>query len=63
MAPECAHLLEAVPKPTEAVYRDGLARFQADPAFATRLKAHAAGFFWAATARGYAEVYAGILGK
>jgi glycosyltransferase involved in cell wall biosynthesis len=44
-----------------AVYRDGLTRYQADPAFATRLKDHAAGFSWAATARGYARVYKGIL--
>jgi glycosyltransferase involved in cell wall biosynthesis len=51
------------PAELTAVYRDGLSRYQADPAFATRLKAHAASFSWAATARGYADVYAGILGK
>jgi glycosyltransferase involved in cell wall biosynthesis len=51
------------PAALAAVYREGLARYQADPAFATRLKNHAAGFSWAATARGYAEVYAGILGR
>jgi len=51
------------PAELAAVYRDGLSRYQADPAFATRLKAHAASFSWAATARGYADVYAGILGK
>jgi glycosyltransferase involved in cell wall biosynthesis len=44
-----------------AVYRDGLSRYQSDPAFAARLKDHAAGFSWAATARGYAEVYTGII--
>ncbi|MFM7290241.1 MAG: glycosyltransferase family 4 protein [Planctomycetia bacterium] len=44
-----------------AVYRDGMARYQADPAFPQRLRDHAARFSWAATARGYAEVYAGIL--
>jgi glycosyltransferase involved in cell wall biosynthesis len=51
------------PAALAAVYREGLLRYQADPAFATRLKDHAAGFSWAATARGYADVYAGILGR
>ena len=51
------------PAELAAVYREGLARYQADPAFAARLKDHAAGFSWAATAQGYAEVYAGILGR
>jgi len=51
------------PAKLAAVYRDGLTRYQADPAFAMRLKDHAAGFSWGATARGYAEVYAGILGR
>jgi glycosyltransferase involved in cell wall biosynthesis len=49
------------PAALAAVYRDGLSRFQADSAFATRLKEHAAGFSWAATARGYADVYADIV--
>lgn len=49
------------PPAMAAVYRGGLARYQADPDFATRLKDHAAGFSWAATARGYARVYKGIL--
>jgi glycosyltransferase involved in cell wall biosynthesis len=49
------------PAELAAVYRDGLTRYAADPAFATRLKNHAAGFSWAATARGYADVYEGIL--
>jgi hypothetical protein len=44
-----------------AVYREGMARYQADPAIATRLKDHAASFSWAATARGYADVYAGLV--
>jgi glycosyltransferase involved in cell wall biosynthesis len=51
------------PAELAAVYRDGLARYQADPAFAMRLKDHAAGFSWVATARGYADVYAGLLGR
>jgi glycosyltransferase involved in cell wall biosynthesis len=51
------------PAELAAVYRDGLTRCRADAAFAPRLKAHAAGFSWAATARGYAEVYAGVLGR
>jgi glycogen synthase len=52
-------------EPTElaAVYREGMTRYQADPDFATRLKDHAASFSWVATARGYADVYAGILGR
>ena len=45
------------------VYRDGMARYQAEPALATRLREHAARFSWTATARGYADVYAGILGR
>jgi len=51
------------PEKLAAVYREGMARYQADPALATRLQEHAAGFSWAATARGYAEVYTGILGR
>ena len=50
------------PSELAAVYRDGMARYQADPAFATRLKDHAASFSWAATARGYCDVYAGLVG-
>ena len=49
------------PASLAAVYLEGMARYQADPALATRLKDHAAGFSWAATARGYAGVYAGVL--
>ena len=49
------------PAELAAVYRDGLSRYPSDPAFAARLKDHAAGFSWAATARGYAEVYTGIM--
>jgi glycosyltransferase involved in cell wall biosynthesis len=51
------------PAALAAVYRDGLTRYQADPTFATRLKDHAAGFSWASTARGYVDVYTGILGR
>ena len=51
------------PEALAAVYRDGMASYQADPSFATRLKDHATGFSWAATARGYADVYAGIVGR
>ena len=51
------------PAELAAVYWEGLARYQADPTFAARLKDHAAGFSWAATARGYADVYAGLLGR
>ena len=51
------------PAELAAVYRDGMTRYHSDPAFATRLKDHAAGFSWAATARGYAAVYAGLLGR
>ena len=50
------------PAALAAVFREGLSRYQADPTLAMRLKDHAAGFSWAATARGYADVYAGILG-
>jgi len=50
------------PAELAVVYRDGLARYQADPAFSTRLKDHAASFSWAATARGYCDVYAGLVG-
>jgi len=32
------------PAALAAVYREGLARYQADPAIANRLKAHATGF-------------------
>jgi len=51
------------PAELAAVYREGMALYQADSAFATRLKHHAAGFSWAATARGYCDVYAGLIGR
>jgi glycosyltransferase involved in cell wall biosynthesis len=38
-------------------YHEGLAVFRADPTMPARLRAHAAAFSWAATARGYAAVY------
>ena len=50
------------PAALATAYREGMARYQADPTFASRLQNHAAGFSWAATARGYAAVYGGILG-
>ena len=40
-----------------AVLREGLRRFAADPDAASRLRQHAAGFSWSATAEGYARVY------
>jgi len=49
------------PERLAAVYRDGMARYQADTVFPTRLKEHAARFSWAATARGYCDVYARII--
>jgi len=49
------------PAALAAAYREGLARHRADPAAADRLKAHAAGFSWAATARRYADVYARVI--
>jgi len=51
------------PEALAAVYRQGLDRYRSDPTSATRLKDHAASFSWAATARGYAAVYAGLLGR
>ena len=50
------------PMKLAAVYCEGMTRYQADPAFATRLKDHADSFSWAATAQAYAEVYAHIVG-
>ena len=45
-----------------AVLRDGLERFRGDPAAGERLRRHAAGFSWAATAAGYARVYERVIG-
>ena len=33
------------------------------PGFAARMRDHAAGFSWDATARGYLRVYADVLGR
>ena len=49
------------PAALAAVYRLGMATAQADPGFASRLKAHAAGFSWAATGKGYAAVYTAVI--
>ncbi len=46
-----------------AVYRDGMQRFHADPVAADKLRAHAATFTWAETARRYCRVYADVLGR
>ena len=45
------------------VFRDGMARFLADPTFGPRVREHAASFSWTATARGYARIYGQILGE
>jgi len=45
-----------------AVYREGMRRFNADPAAAEKLRAHAASFTWAETARRYCRVYETVLG-
>jgi glycosyltransferase involved in cell wall biosynthesis len=50
------------PEALERAYRAGMARHRADPDMPRRLRAHAASFSWAATARGYADVYAGVVG-
>ena len=44
-----------------AVLEDGLRRFDADAAAGARLRRHAAGFSWAATAEGYARVYEQVI--
>ncbi len=46
-----------------AAFEAGMATFAADPTFADRARAHAATFSWGATARGYARVYASIIGQ
>lgn len=49
------------PEALERAYRAGMERYRSDPDMPARLKAHAASFSWAATARGYADVYAAVL--
>lgn len=44
-----------------AVLADGRRRFRGDPGAGERLRRHAAGFNWAATASGYARVYEEVL--
>lgn len=45
------------PAAMAAVIREGVGRFQADPAFADRARAHAATFTWSKTVERYAELY------
>lgn len=45
-----------------AAFRRGMARYHAVPGRADALRRHAARFSWEATARGYADVYADLLG-
>jgi glycosyltransferase involved in cell wall biosynthesis len=49
------------PEALERAYLAGMERYRSDPDMPARLRAHAASFSWAATARGYAEVYAAVL--
>lgn len=44
-------------------YEAGLATYRDDPGFADRARAHAAGYSWAETARGYLRVYEATLGR
>lgn len=44
-----------------AVYREGMQRFAADPDAAATLRAHAATFSWAETARRYCRVYETVI--
>ena len=44
-----------------AAYWAGMAAFRADTGFAAKAKAHAAGFVWAETARGYVRLYEQIV--
>lgn len=46
-----------------ATYRNGLETHRTSPGFADRARAHAAGYSWAATARGYLRVYEDVLSK
>lgn len=50
------------PAAMAAAYDAGLAAQRGDPGFADRVRAHAAGYSWAETARGYLRVYESILG-
>jgi glycosyltransferase involved in cell wall biosynthesis len=51
------------PAEMAAVIRAGLERFHADRDAGDRLRRHAAGFSWQATAAGYARVYERVLGR
>ncbi|MFM7519989.1 MAG: glycosyltransferase family 4 protein [Planctomycetota bacterium] len=46
-----------------AAWRRGMARFHGDPHRGSTLRRHAATYSWEATARGYADVYAGLVGR
>ncbi|MFZ4731515.1 MAG: glycosyltransferase family 4 protein, partial [Pirellulales bacterium] len=63
IAGDLGEYLDAYDGPSlAAAYRAGMARFHADPQRAGTLRRHAAAYSWAATARGYAAVYASLLG-
>ncbi|MCE9630142.1 MAG: glycosyltransferase family 4 protein [Planctomycetia bacterium] len=49
------------PAAMAAVYDAGLAAHRGDPGLADRVRTHAAGYSWAATARGYLRVYESTL--
>ncbi|MFM8893106.1 MAG: glycosyltransferase family 4 protein [Planctomycetia bacterium] len=49
------------PPELERAYREGMTRFETDTTLPERLKKRAAAFTWAATARGYGDVYAGVM--
>jgi glycosyltransferase involved in cell wall biosynthesis len=46
-----------------AAWRRGMARFHGDPHRGSTLRRHAATYSWEATARGYADVYAGLVSR
>jgi glycosyltransferase involved in cell wall biosynthesis len=63
IAADLGEYLDAYDGPAlAAAYRAGMARFHADPHRGAALRRHAATYSWAATARGYADVYAALLG-
>lgn len=63
IAGEAASFFDSFDAPAlVAVYRDGMRRFNTDPTAAEKLRAHAASFTWAETARRYCRVYETVLG-
>lgn len=63
IAGDLGEYLDAFDGPSlAAAYRAGMARFHADPQRGATLRRHAASYSWGATARGYADVYASLLG-